>query len=244
MVNSVIGAAYNEGLPIVEMLLPLLPGGWDVMFARVPRFGRSESKRWFKTAVRSLLEAIPTGQPGSRYTVEHGSPNGVLELHLFGRSEIDAPSRVASWPAVGYMDDTSEVVRAAVQGKRAQARGASGPVLAALYTAGFGAYEDEKFDIALFGRTVVTMDSSELGFDPSGAFGRGDGAPTLAGALAFANLGMRGGPDPILYVHPRFDGSLPSAMMSLERRELAASRIGDTPAIEPGRMMSLGWPEA
>jgi hypothetical protein len=100
----------------------------------------------------------------------------------------------------------------AVAGKRRQARGVVKPVLAALYTGGFGDFEVDKFDIALFGRTVVHQGRSDITVEPSGVFGRGAGEPTFSGALAFAKLGWRGGPDPILYVHPRFTGRLPQAI--------------------------------
>jgi hypothetical protein len=129
---------------------------------------------------------------------------------------------------------TSEVVQAAVAGKRAQARGAEQLVLAALFTGGFGNYELEKFDSALFGRTVAHHDvdmvnTGKITFDPSGVFGRGHGKPTFAGALAFANLGWTGGPDPVLYMHPRFTGELPSALRHLRRRLLGPDGIVDVP---------------
>ena len=38
---------------------------------------------------------------------------------------------------------------------------------------------------------------------------------------------LRGGPDPVLYLHPRFEGALPDALLSLERRtyDTEAKRI-------------------
>jgi hypothetical protein len=143
---------------------------------------------------------------------------------------------------VGYIDDTSEVVHRAVAGKRRQARGSPQPVLAAIYTAGFGGLEIEKFDIALFGRSVAHMGSSRVTLDPSGVFGRGSGAPTFAGALAFADLGWGGGPDPVLYLHPRYTGHLPAPLLRLRRRSLTPDGIVDAPADSRALLPELRWP--
>jgi hypothetical protein len=80
----------------------------------------------------------------------------------------------------------------------------------------------DAFDWALFGRTFtrIGLDSQVLGtgFDADGIFNEGSGTPTWAGVLAFVRIGLRGGPDPVLYLHPRFEGTLPNALLSLERR--------------------------
>jgi hypothetical protein len=80
----------------------------------------------------------------------------------------------------------------------------------------------EAFDRALFGRTFtrIGLDGrvSGTGFDADGVFNKGSGAPTWAGVLAFVNVGLRGGADPVLYLHPRSAAKLPDALLKLERR--------------------------
>jgi hypothetical protein len=120
-------------------------------------------------------------------------------------------------------------------------------VLAALFTGGFAGHQVDDFDVALFGRSVAhydvdMKDTGRRSFNPSGIFGRGHGEPTFAGALAFADLGWTGGPDPILYEHPRFTGVLPSAVVRLRRRQLGAAGILDIPATGEPVLAELGWP--
>ncbi|QYU67982.1 hypothetical protein J4558_24495 [Leptolyngbya sp. 15MV] len=59
----------------------------------------------------------------------------------------------------------------------------------------------------------------ESGFDPDGYFNqKRDEKPTYAGILAFLEVGWQKGPNPVLYIHTRFEGSLPEALKALERR--------------------------
>jgi hypothetical protein len=55
-------------------------------------------------------------------------------------------------------------------------------------------------------------------FIPDGLFTTiSDKATTYAGVLAFAEVGFRSVADPVLFHHPRFKGSLPEALSSLEQ---------------------------
>jgi len=88
----------------------------------------------------------------------------------------------------------------------------------------------DEFDEALFGRTFTRfgLDSQVLDteFDADGIFNRGTGTPTWAGVLAYVRIGLRGGPDPVLYLHPPFEGELPNALLNLERRTYGAEAEG------------------
>jgi hypothetical protein len=90
----------------------------------------------------------------------------------------------------------------------------------------------EAFDRALFGRTVARIGLHgqvlKTWFDADGLFNKGTGAPTWAGVLAFVNVGLRGGADPVLYLHPRFKGRLPDALLTHERRTYDAGAEGIT----------------
>jgi phenylpyruvate tautomerase PptA (4-oxalocrotonate tautomerase family) len=242
-VNSVVGEELKASEPAIAIVLEEVPPGWWILAGRVPWLG-NQRRQWFRKRVRQLFADLPPAQHGATLDMEETFEDGRLDLTLFGQEDPSAPSRWGGGPAVGYFDDTSTVVHRAIEGKRAQARGAEKPVLAALYTGGFGSNEVEKFDIALFGRSVSDLSGEIIGFHATGVFGSGEGEPTFAGALAFGGLGWRGGPDPIVYVHPRFTGSFPAAVASLRRRELTDRGIVETPAERDGLLQSLGWPEA
>ena len=240
-VNAVIGAAVTAAGPIMDLLLEIAPPGWHPMVVRGPQLAPTEPRRWLRRRLEGLLTEVPP-PAGVPHEIELQLENGLLQISLLPASDPTMRPDDVTGPFVGYIDDTSDVVHRAVAGKRRQARGATKPVLAAVYAAGFGDDEIEKFDIALFGRTVVHQGRSEVSIDRSGVFGKGEGEPTFAGALAFAGLGWRGGPDPVLYIHPRFTGHLPEAIASLRTRTLSAVAIDDTPARSKGALQQLGWP--
>ncbi len=241
-VNSVVGEETKAAGPVLDILLKVALPGWHPVVVSVPRFAPTEPPRWVRRRLADELAKVPSSTPGAEHEIALEFEKGVLEITLLGASDPAKRPLDVSGPVVGYMDDTSEVVHRAVAGKRPQARGATRPVLAAVFTGGFGEHEVEKFDIALFGRTVVHQGRSEVTVDPSGVFSRGNGEPTFAGALAFTGLGWRGGPDPILYVHPRFNAPLPTAMLGLRRRSVTAHGIAGAPAQRQGLLKELGWP--
>lgn len=119
-------------------------------------------------------------------------------------------------------DNSEERIRHAIRQKRRQVRSSDAPVLLAIQASGISS-SLEDFDIALFGRTYGSYDSQgeliETGFTPSGEFNnKSDKAPTYAGVLAFLEIGWLGGPDPVLYRHPRSSSVLPESVLKLEQR--------------------------
>jgi hypothetical protein len=100
------------------------------------------------------------------------------------------------------------------------------PAIVALGGA-FGAGLDD-YEIALFGRRVGYVDARGRevgrGFERSGAFAKiGSGAaPTIAGVLALTGMDITVGRDPVLFLHPRFQGTLPAGLLQLEVRTLSA----------------------
>lgn len=241
VVNATVGEEMGAAGPILDLVEELAPRGWHPMVFRAPALAKGERQQ-LRRLLAQRLAAMPPSSPGKEVRLRIELANGAVEVSLLAASDPDFLPTQTSGPAVGYIDNTSDVVHRAVAGKRRQARGASGPTLAAIYTGGFGDHELDKFDIALFGRTVAHLGEARLTFDPSGLFGRGRGEPTFAGALVFAALGWRGGPDPVLYVHPRFTGRLPRALLDLRRRELTVAGIVNRPALLDGRLMLLDWP--
>jgi hypothetical protein len=242
--NGVIGDSRRSSRSATAIVLETAPPGWWVFIHRVPTLSPNKPRSWFRRLMQTLYADAPPARPDGEWSIQKTLDGGILEISLRGQPQPDAPAKWAAGPAVGYMDDTSDVVKSAVAGKRAQARGAVQPVLTAIYTAGFGSSELEKFDVALFGRTVSSLGSDALWLDNSGVFNRGEKTPTFAGALAFANLNMGGGPDPVLYVHPRYRGSIPSALRALRRREATDAGVRDVPTTRDAVLPRLGWPTA
>jgi len=243
VVNPAIGEATKAAAPVLEMVGSIAPAGWHVVVVHAPPLAPGERLASVKRHLSEVFSTLPPRTaPGTVREVTLELKRGVLQVDIVAASDPELRATDVSGPVVGYMDNTSEVVSRAVAGKRRQARGAGVPVLAALFTGGFGSSELEKFDIALFGRTTVRLESGQRWIDPSGVFGRGTGKPTFAGALAFAELGWHGGPDPLLYLHPRFVGRLPAALMSLRRRVLTATEIVDVPSTTEGLLERLDWP--
>ena len=104
----------------------------------------------------------------------------------------------------------------------------------------------EDADIGLFGSTYQVFDPNRrelgpVGFRPDGSLAVQRDAE-YPGVLIF-NVGMFRGPDPRLYLHPRFDGDLPAAFNVLERHALAEIAILRTPALLGGILLGLDLPE-
>ena len=55
-------------------------------------------------------------------------------------------------------------------------------------------------------------------FHRDGLFAGGEGEPTISGVLAFPEVGPLRCDDPVLWVHPRFEGEFPQTLNDLEIR--------------------------
>jgi hypothetical protein len=245
LVNTVVGETTRARRAAEAMAIREAPPGWLVWVRHVPAIGPNESLQPLRRLLRDSYRSVPPATPGGQFSIEERIEEGRLQITLIGSREPTTPARWGGGGAVAFRDDTSEVVANAIEGKRRQARGAAKPVLVALCTNGWGVSEVEQFDTALLGH-LNWSDGGALRFDPVGAFrpvpvGK---EPTFAGALIFASLGMLGGPDPILYLHPRFRGTLPAAITGLRRRYATDDGIQEVDGVRAGLLATLGWPEA
>ena len=55
------------------------------------------------------------------------------------------------------------------------------------------------------------------------------------------NLGVFGGSDPILYLHPKFQGSLPAELLTLATRTFDGAAISSAPAARAQIISALGF---
>lgn len=235
--GSDVGQTVKRRNPLLDIVEAESPPDVWVMVSSLPDLGPQDSKKRFRSTVRKMLAGA---RDVGSYPMEVAEelPEGRVSFTLVKKGAGVSPGRsVGMEPALAAWDDTEQRVRRAVARKRRQGREAGQPALLAIHATGISSSYEE-FDQALFGRDVATVDSSGrlLGtrFEADGAFARGSGEPTWAAALAFLHVGLSGGPDPILYLHPRFRGRLPKALLDLERRSYDA-RGGKTIARKPSR---------
>ena len=159
-----------------------------------------------------------------------------------------------SEPVVAAWNISEEKIRKAIKKKRPQGRNVEIPSILAVYAHGISTtFED--FDHTLYGREVgisgtetasgaLAVSGSE--FHADGVFNKGEGDPTWAAVLALVGVYLGGGVDPVLYLHPRFQGDLPETLTSIERRNYdpVAGSVDMVPSRRPGYMKELSFVSA
>src|SRR5215218_382798 len=244
------GEVMKRRSPLLEIIESLAPPGWRIMVGSLPDLGPSDSKRGFKAAVEGLLDTEPPEPAAGLKRVETRLPEGKLRLGILPQRAKGVEGRVImSEPAVAAWNTSEEKIRKAIKKKRPQGRNVEIPSILAVYANGISTtFED--FDHALYGRKVGVLGTetfpgvlaaSENKFHVDGVFNKGEGDPTWAAVLAFVNVYLGGGVDPVLYLHPRFQGDLPEPLTSIERRSLdpVAGSVDMVPSRGPGFMKGL-----
>ena len=223
--NTEVGETVRRSNPLLDIVEALAPPGVGVIVSSLPDLGPQDSKKRFRNTVRKLLAGA--GNVGSApVDIVEELPEGTVHLKLVKKgARVTSGRSIGTEPVLTAWDDSESRIRRAVARKRRQGREASRPTLVAVHATGISSSYEE-FDLALFGRKVTTVGPNGrlLGtrFEADGAFCKGSGKPTWAAALAFLNVGFLGGPDPVLYLHPRFRRELPGALLALERRRYDA----------------------
>lgn len=245
--DSDVGETVKRRSPLLDIIETESPPDVWVMVNSLPDLGLQDSRKPFRRTIRKLL--TNAGKVGySPVSVAEELPEGTVSLTLMKKGPSVSPGRsVGVEPALTSWDNTEQRVRRAVARKRRQGKKAAVPALVAVHATGISSSYEE-FDQALFGRDISTMDSNGrlLGnrFEADGMFVEGSGEPTWAAALAFVNVGFLGGPDPILYLHPRFAGQhLPASLLALETRayDVEAKKLVAREASSMGILNALGF---
>jgi hypothetical protein len=203
-----------------------------------------------KAAVERLLDTEPPERALGLKRVETRLPEGELRLGILPQRASGVEGRVImSEPAVAAWNTSEEKIRKVIKKKRAQGRNVEIPSILAVWANGISTtFED--FDHALYGREVGVLGTetatgvlevSRSEFHADGVFNKGEGDPTWAAVLAFVNVYLGGGSDPVLYLHPRFRGDLPETLTSIERRSFdpVARSVNMVPSRRPGFMKGL-----
>jgi hypothetical protein len=240
------GETAKNYAPLMRTIEGMVPAGWAVAIGSLPNLGPSDSKRPFKAAVRQMLDVPPPVAGDSERQVIQELPEGEIRLTLFSKAThgLREETKIVWEAPMTTIDNSKRVIRDAVEGKRRQARNVNVPVLVAVDGKGIST-DLEDFDMALFGHSVAHMDLSgnqyATSFRADGLFATGEGEPTISGVLAFTEVGFLRCSEPALYLHPRFEGYLPDALLRLECRTLDADGISLQEAQDQGFLEILGF---
>ncbi len=231
-----MGETAKDHAPLIGVVEELIPPGWAVAVSSLPDLGPSDSKKALKAAVKQMLD-VPLPVPGEgERQVSRELPEGEIRLTLFSKTahRLRESTKIVWEAPMTTIDDSKRVIRDAVEGKRRQARNVAVPVLVAVDAKGIVS-RLEDFDMALFGSQQAPS------FQAAGLFAKGEGEPTISGVLAFTEVGFLRCSEPVLYLHPRFKGSLPDGLLQLECRTLTADGISVQEARSQGFLEVLGF---
>lgn len=229
--------------PLLDMIESCVPDGWGVGVSCLPTLGFNDSKKPFKRVIKKMLEEMHLRSDAVDLIEE--LPQGRIHLRLWPNPPDGV--KILHEAPIDAWDDTESRIRAALQGKKRQARAAVAPTLVAIHVAGLlGDFED--FDLALYGRRVMILDQHRMHvatrFDPDGLFAaRRPEPPAIDGVLAFLRVGFRSFAEPVLYHHPRSSAVLPEPLLALERRMPGSdyNEINSMPSRNEGFLAPLGF---
>lgn len=237
LINMEMGEEAKKRIPLLNIVETHVPEGWYVGVSALPDLGPTHSKKQFRRAIQRMLDIAPPPEGASELELVEHLPEGSIHLHLWPASP-GKHGQLAMEPALVTWDNSEARIRYAVKQKRRQVRNSPTPVLLAVHGSGIGT-EYEEFNTALFGHTYERANSRgeivETGFHPDGEFtyNLNKSTPsTYAGVLAFLEVGFSQVTEPVLYLHPRFDGDLPDRLLTLQQRsyDIEAGIIRSKPA--------------
>jgi hypothetical protein len=235
VLDKELGAVLKRESPLTQLIKDRVPPGWAADVRELPNVGLDESKRHIKAFLQRVMNIPPPTRDDEEVEIRGLFEQGDLRVILFPQSRhgLSADTKIAMY-AVGYWPNDQAVLRGAVKRKYRQLSNLDGTSLVALNMASTTASREE-LDRALFG-------TSETQFDRymnevrryrknDGLFAGGAGEPTISGVLAFPEVGFLPCDDPILWVHPRFEGALPRALNDLETRYAPSAPDADPEVI-------------
>jgi hypothetical protein len=222
VINAAAGEEAKRRNPLLSVIDSLAPPGCTILVMELPDLGPSDSKKQFKEAVKDLLDGQKRPETGSSSkNLIAELPSGRVHLRLLPQRGSGAPAKpaVGGEPPLTACNNSEQRIRRAVKQKRRQGRNVGAPALLAIHATRISSsFED--FDLALYGREVAIFDVegariTGTRFEADGEFNKGSGAPTWAAVLAFVNVDFPGGPEPVLYTHPRFRRELSESLSSI-----------------------------
>jgi len=233
--NRAAAAELGRKSALTAIIEEEAPSGWSVFIDEIPDLGPAESKRKFKRLVKKLLDVPPPSEGVESRHVCGRFDNHRVQLTLIPFD--DPATKIAGGPGTFWWGDSIGTVREAIRRKRRQVRDASLPVILAINASEiFSSWRD--IDEALIGHrhAVYSVKSDKIvddRFVEDGIFdSHKETPPTFAGALVYIEAGFFCAREPVLYLHPRFEGELPEELHRVERRVLVpGEKVGSLPPV-------------
>ncbi len=223
VLDKELGAILKRESPLTQLIKDSVPPGWAVHIRELPNVGPDERKRHIKAVLQRTMNIPPPTRDDEEVEIREAFEQGDLRMILFPQSRhgLTADTKIAIGNAIAYFPNDHAVLRGAIQRKYRQLSNLDGTCLVALNMFSTTASRDD-LDRALFGTSVTQLDLygnvTRLYRKSDGLFAGGAGEPTISGVLAFSEVGFLRCADPVLWVHPRFEGEFPGALNDLETR--------------------------
>jgi hypothetical protein len=253
VLDKELGTVLDREVPLTQLIKDSVPPGWAADVWELPNVGPDESKRHIRAFLRREMDIPPPSNDYQEVEIRESFEQGDLRVILFPQSRhgLHADTKIATGNVVTYSPDDHAALRGAVQRKYRQLSNLDGTSLVALNMFSTTARRED-LDRALFGTSVTQFDrywNEVRRYRKSdGLFGGGAGEPTISGVLAFPEVGFLRCADPVLWVHPRFEGEFPQALNDLETRYAPSAPDADPevivrPAKEANLLRNLGFVE-
>jgi hypothetical protein len=223
VLDKELGAVLKRESPLTQLIEDGVPQGWAADVRELPNVGLDESKRHIKAFVKREMDLPPPIRDDEEVEIRGSFEQGDLRVILFpqSRHRLSEDTKIARGNLIAYSPNDHTVLRGAVQRKYRQLSNLDGTSLVALNMFSTTASRDD-LDRALFGTSETQfyryMNEVRRYRKNDGLFAGGAGEPTISGVLAFPEVGFLRCDDPVLWVHPRFEGALPRALNDLETR--------------------------
>jgi hypothetical protein len=236
VLDKELGAIRKRESSLTQLIKDSVPLGWAAEVKELPNVGPNESKRHIKAFLRREMNIPPPTNDYQEVEIGESFEQGDLRVILFPQSRhgLSGDTRVVVENAITYFPDDHAALRGALQRKYRQLSNLGGTSLVALNMFSTTANRDD-LDRALFGTSMTQFDRSwnevRRYRRRDGLFASGVGEPTISGVLAFPEVGFLRCADPILWVHPRFEGEFPQALKALETRYAPYAPDADPEAI-------------
>ena len=240
-----LGAVLKRESPLTQLIKDNVPPGWAADVKELPNVGPDESKRHIKALLQRKMNISPPTRDDDEVEVRGSFEQGDLRVILFPQSRhgLSTDTKIAVSNLIEYFPNDHAALLGALQRKYRQLRNLDGTCLVALNMFSTTASRDD-LDRALFGTSVTQSDRSwnevRRYRRRDGLFAGGAGEPTISGVLAFPEVGFLRCADPVLWVHPRFEGMFPRALNDLETRFAPyAPDVDPTVIIRPAKKTNL-----
>jgi hypothetical protein len=223
LLDKELGAILERESPLTQLIKDNVPPGWAADVKELPNVGPDESKRHIKAHLQSEMNISPPTRVDEEVEVRGSFEQGDLRVILFPQSRhgLGADTKIAGSNLIEYFPNDHAALLGALQRKYRQLRNLDGTCLVALNMFSTTASRDD-LDRALFGTSVSQFDRAwnevRRYRRRDGLFAGGTGEPTISGVIAFPEVGFLRCADPMLWVHPRFEGTFPRVLNDLETR--------------------------